>query len=77
LGQELLLDAAHLALHHSQLKGEPQGEVCYTQAKYVRRPKGAAPGAAITTHEKVFLLRVESQRLQRLLHQNAAAAEDT
>lgn len=67
LEQELLLDAAHLALHHSQLKGEPQGEVCYTQAKYVRRPKGAAPGAAITTREKVFLLRVESSRLQRLL----------
>lgn len=67
LPQELLLDAAHLALHHSELKGEPRGEVSWTYAKYVRKPKGAAPGAVRYTHEKTFWLRVEPERLQRLL----------
>lgn len=64
--QELLLDAAHLALHHSSLKGEDKGEVSYTLAKYVRKIKGAA-GAVTYTHDKTFWLKVESGRLQRLL----------
>ena len=42
--QETLLDAAHLALHFSDARGAPQAEVAYTRAKYVRKPKGAAPG---------------------------------
>jgi predicted ribosome quality control (RQC) complex YloA/Tae2 family protein len=65
LTQEVLLDAAHLALHHSELKGEPKGEVSYTEVKYVRR--GGAPGAVTFTREKTIALRVEPQRLQRLL----------
>lgn len=65
LKQELLLDAAHLALHFSQGKGEPSGEVSYTSAKYVRR--AGAPGAVTYTREKTFLVRVEPARLERLL----------
>ena len=64
---ELLVDAAHLALHHSGFKGEPRGEVAYTQAKYVRRQKGAPAGTVTVTHEKTFVVRVESDRLKRLL----------
>ncbi|HVE84132.1 MAG TPA: NFACT RNA binding domain-containing protein [Myxococcales bacterium] len=67
LPQELLLDAAHLALHHSQLKGEPRGEVSYTPVKRVRKVKGGAPGQVTYTGEKTFVVRVEPDRLERLL----------
>jgi hypothetical protein len=39
--------------------------VSYTQVKYVRR--GEAPGAVTFTREKTIALRVEPDRLQRLL----------
>ncbi len=67
LSQDVLIDAAHLALHHSSAKGEDKAEVSYTLAKYVRKPKGAAVGAVTLTHEKSFWLVVDPQRLRRLL----------
>lgn len=67
VGQELLLDAAHLALFHSALKGEPRGEVSYTPVKFVRKPKGGAPGQVLYSREKTFLVRVEPARLERVL----------
>lgn len=65
--QEVLLDAAHLALHYSPYKGEPRAEVAYTSAKFVRKQKDGPPGAVIYTREKVFMVRVEPERLARLL----------
>ena len=44
VSQEVLLDAAHLALHHSGAKGEPRGEVSYVPVKFVRKVKGARAG---------------------------------
>ncbi len=64
---ELLIDAATLAAHHSDAKGEPRVEVSYVPAKFVRKPKDAAPGAVTYTREKTLLLRLEASRLQRLL----------
>jgi predicted ribosome quality control (RQC) complex YloA/Tae2 family protein len=69
LSSEVMLDAAHLALHHSDLKGEPRGEVSYTPVKFVRKAKDAAPGAVTYTREKTVLLRLEPERLARLLTQ--------
>jgi len=74
LPQELLLDAAHLALHHSQLKGEPRGEVSYTSVKRVRKVKGGAPGQVTYTGEKTFVVRVEPERLERLLRSEGESA---
>jgi len=64
---ETLLDAAHLALHHSRGGGADRGEVSYTRAKFVRRVKGGAPGAVTYTREKTFPVRLEPKRLERLL----------
>jgi predicted ribosome quality control (RQC) complex YloA/Tae2 family protein len=64
---ELLLDAATLAAHHSDAKGEPRVEVSYVPVKFVRKPKDAAPGAVTYTREKTLLLRLEPARLKRLL----------
>jgi predicted ribosome quality control (RQC) complex YloA/Tae2 family protein len=65
--QESLLDAAHLAAHFSDARGEPQVEVACTRAKYVRKGRGAAPGAVSYSQERVLHLRVEPARVARLL----------
>jgi predicted ribosome quality control (RQC) complex YloA/Tae2 family protein len=67
LGPELLLDASHLALHHSEHKREAHGEVSYTRVKFVRKAKGGMPGQVTYTRERTFWLRVEPERLRRLL----------
>jgi len=67
LSGELLLDAATLAAHHSDAKGEPRVEVSYVPAKFVHKPKDASPGAVTFTREKTLLLRLEPARLQRLI----------
>jgi predicted ribosome quality control (RQC) complex YloA/Tae2 family protein len=64
---ELLIDAAHLAVCFSDARGEPQVEVQHVQRRHVRKPRGAAPGAVVITREKVLLLRLEPDRLARLL----------
>ncbi len=66
LGQETLLDAAHLAAFHSDAKGETKVEVSYTQVKYVSKAKGAARGAVKYVQEKTIVLRFEEERLKRL-----------
>ncbi|MHB8873279.1 MAG: NFACT RNA binding domain-containing protein, partial [Myxococcaceae bacterium] len=70
--QETLLDAAHLALHHSDAKGEPRGEVSYTPVKFVHRQRGGSPGQVTYTREKTLLVRMEPERLRRLLETAAA-----
>ena len=71
--QDTLLDAAHLAVHFSDARGAPQADVAYTRAKYVRKPKGVAPGAVTYSQEKVLLLRTEPGRIDRLLAEEEAA----
>lgn len=65
--QETLLDAAHLAAWFSDARGEPACDVVWTRAKYVRKPKGAAPGAVTYSQERTMLLRVEAGRTERIL----------
>jgi predicted ribosome quality control (RQC) complex YloA/Tae2 family protein len=70
--QETLLDAAHLAAHFSDARGEPVVEVAHTRVKHVRKPKGAAPGAVTYSQEKVLNLRLEPPRIERLLAEEEA-----
>lgn len=67
IGQELLLDAAHLAAHFSKQRGEPTIEIAHTERRFVRKPKGAPPGSVNVDRERVFVLRIERERLARLL----------
>ena len=64
---ELLLDAATLAAHFSDARGEPIVDVLHAARRYVRKPRRSAPGAVLVDHEKVIALRVEAGRLARLL----------
>ncbi len=66
-GQELLLDAAHLAAHFSSARNDDHVEVTWTLRKYVQKPRGAAPGAVRLLKEKTFILRVDPHRLEELL----------
>jgi len=65
--QQTLLDAATLAAHHSQARDERQVDVGYTLRKHVRKPPKARPGQVITSGLKTLRVRLEPDRLQRLL----------
>jgi len=69
--QDSLLDAATLAVHFSDARGEPQAEVACTRAKYVKKGRGAAPGAVTYSQERMLHLRTEPARLARLLAEEA------
>jgi predicted ribosome quality control (RQC) complex YloA/Tae2 family protein len=69
LPQELLLDAAHLAIHYSAARDEDRVEVQYAPAKFVRKRKGGEPGQVLVTQEKTFVVRKEPARMLRLLQQ--------
>jgi predicted ribosome quality control (RQC) complex YloA/Tae2 family protein len=75
VAQEVLLDAAHLALHHSGAKGEPRGEVSYVPVKFVRKMKGGAPGQVLYSRERTFVVRLEPERLKRLLDSHTGGAK--
>lgn len=63
---ETLLDAATLALHYSEAK-QPQAEVSYTPRKQVMRVKGGKAGLVQLSSFKTLYLRLEPERLARLL----------
>lgn len=65
---DMLIDAAHLAAHFSSLKGQTDVEVLYTRRRYVQKKKGSAPGTVQLLKEKCINLRVEEERIRRLLH---------
>ena len=69
--QEALIDAAHLAHHFSQRKGEPRGEVAWTHVKFVRKIKGGAAGQVTFTRDRTLAIRIEPDRLERLLRSRA------
>ncbi len=62
-----LVDAAHLAAHFSDARGETVVDVEYTHRKFLRKPRDGAPGMVLVEREKVLVLRVEEERLARLL----------
>jgi NFACT protein RNA binding domain/NFACT N-terminal and middle domains len=64
---ELLVDAAHLAAHFSKARDEPITEVTYVPKRYVRKPRGSAPGLVVVDREKVLTLRRDADRIARLL----------
>jgi predicted ribosome quality control (RQC) complex YloA/Tae2 family protein len=64
---ETLLDAGTLAVHFSKTRGERSVDVIYTLAKNVRKPKGLPPGTVVPSQQKSITVRLEEDRLRRLL----------
>lgn len=54
--KEIILRAAGYAAFYSKAKGMKTAPVMYTKRKYVRKPKGAAPGAVVVEREKVEMV---------------------
>ena len=67
LTDPVLLDAATLAAHYSPLSKEAQVDISYTAVKNVRKAKGMAPGAVFTSDTKTIRVRLEPDRVRRLL----------
>jgi predicted ribosome quality control (RQC) complex YloA/Tae2 family protein len=64
---EALVDAATLAAHFSDLRGELVVDVLYAPRRFVHKRKGSAMGSVSLDREKVIAVRVEADRLARLL----------
>jgi NFACT protein RNA binding domain/NFACT N-terminal and middle domains len=62
-----LAEAAHLAAHFSNARDERLVDVVYTPRRYLRKPRGSAPGLVVVDREKVFVLRKDDAVLRRLL----------
>jgi|HubBroStandDraft_2_1064218.scaffolds.fasta_scaffold26557_1 predicted ribosome quality control (RQC) complex YloA/Tae2 family protein len=71
---QALVDAAHLAAHFSDARDESVVEVQYVQRRYVRKPRGSAPGAVVVDREKVIALRKQEAVMRRLLEGESVAA---
>jgi predicted ribosome quality control (RQC) complex YloA/Tae2 family protein len=56
LSNAVLERAAGLAAFYSKLKSESLAPVIYTEAKFVRKVKGSAPGSVMVYREKVILV---------------------
>lgn len=70
---ETLLDAATIAVHFSKARGAAKAEVTYTLAKHVRKRKGSPAGQVVPGQTKTLHVRIEEDRLRRLLD---SAGED-
>lgn len=67
---ETLLDAATLAAYHSDARGAAVVEVRYARRKFVHKPRGAAPGRVAVSDARTIAIRIEPDRLARLLRRN-------
>ncbi|WP_162055544.1 NFACT RNA binding domain-containing protein [Pontibacter pamirensis] len=56
----VLEKAAQLAAYYSKRKNDSLCPVMYTPKKWVRKPKGSAPGAVVVEREKVLLVKPEN-----------------
>jgi predicted ribosome quality control (RQC) complex YloA/Tae2 family protein len=64
---DVLLDAGTLAIHYSKAQKGGQGDLFYTQVKFLRRVKGGKQGLVIPTQEKNLSVRLEAHRLDKLM----------
>ncbi|MBK7876671.1 MAG: DUF814 domain-containing protein [Planctomycetes bacterium] len=62
-----LVDAAHLAVHFSPLRGAGRARVHVARQKEVHKPRGAKAGLVTLSGGKILELRLQPERLQRLL----------
>ena len=63
---DILLDAGNLALFYSKGRNNGEGDLFYTQVKYLRRVKNGPPGLVIPTQEKNLHISLDTKRLKEL-----------
>jgi predicted ribosome quality control (RQC) complex YloA/Tae2 family protein len=72
---EDLVDAAHLAVHFSPLRGATRGRVHVARRKEVHKPRGAKPGLVQLSGGRILDVRMQPDRLRRLLGGRGPAPE--
>lgn len=72
---EELLDAAHLAVHFSPLRAAAKADVHVARRKEVHKPRGAKPGLVTLSGGRILQVRVQPQRLKRLLERTGRGGE--
>ncbi len=65
--QEEILDAAHLAIHFSPIRGTDRAPVHVVQRKHLHKPKGAKPGLVTLSGGRILEVRMQPDRLDALL----------
>lgn len=63
---DILLDAGNLALFYSKGRNNGEGDLFYTQVKYLRRARGGPRGLVIPTQEKNLHVKTDEARLREL-----------
>jgi predicted ribosome quality control (RQC) complex YloA/Tae2 family protein len=63
---DILLDAGNLALFYSKGRGNGEGDLFYTQVKYLRRAKNGPRGLVIPSQEKNLHIKADPRRLKEL-----------
>ncbi|MDR0323976.1 MAG: NFACT RNA binding domain-containing protein [Treponema sp.] len=63
---EILLDAGTLAIFYSKGRNNGEGDLFYTQAKYLRRVKDGPKGLVIPAQEKNLHVKIDAARLRSL-----------
>ena len=64
---EEILDAAHLAIHFSPVRGTDRAPVHVAQRKHIQKPKGAKAGLVTLSGGRILEVRVQQERLKGLL----------
>ena len=64
---DIMLDAGHLAIYYSKARKNMDGNVYYTQAKYLRRVKDGPKGLVLPALEKNLFIRLDAARIKELL----------
>ena len=70
LPEQTLLDAATLAVHFSRADAAGKRDVSWTRRKFVSKARGAPAGQVLLSAHKTIHLRVEPERLKRLLERD-------
>jgi len=70
---EEVLDAATLAVHFSPLRDAGRADVHTARVKEVKKPRGAKPGLVTLSGGKTLHVRMQPERLQRLLSREGQA----
>jgi predicted ribosome quality control (RQC) complex YloA/Tae2 family protein len=61
-----LREAAQIAAYYSRARGQVKVPVDYALRKYLRKPKGAAPGLVLLSQEKTVVVRPDPGLIRRL-----------
>ncbi|MBL8857292.1 MAG: NFACT family protein [Planctomycetes bacterium] len=73
---EEVLDAAHLAAHFSPIAGARTARVHMARRKEVHKPRGAKPGLVTLSGGKILDVRMQPERLKRLLGTHRAPPQE-